>query len=82
MEMLAEYVLRMPSSVISDPLPWLHELNGYIDPGMGSLMIQLGIGALAGALLAIKLFWGKIRKWSKNSLSHIRGSDESNGAKE
>jgi len=82
MEMLAEYMLRMPSFIISDSLSCLHELNGYIDPGMGSLMIQIGIGALAGGLLAVKLFWGRIRKWFKNTLWHIHGSDESNGAKE
>jgi uncharacterized membrane protein YfcA len=33
----------------------------YIDPGTGSYLLQLLIGALLGALFAIKVFWRKIK---------------------
>jgi hypothetical protein len=32
----------------------------YIDPGTGSFVIQLLIGAVCGGLFAVKLFWSKI----------------------
>lgn len=34
--------------------------NAYIDPGSGSFIIQMLVGAALGASLAIKLFWRRI----------------------
>ena len=33
----------------------------YIDPGTGSFVLQLIIGGVAGAFVAFKLFWGRLR---------------------
>ena len=33
----------------------------YIDPGAGSLLLQLILGGLGGLLVAIRLFWRRIR---------------------
>lgn len=33
----------------------------YIDPGTGSVVIQMIIGGLVGAGIAIKVFWFKIK---------------------
>jgi hypothetical protein len=32
----------------------------YIDPGTGSLIIQMAIGFLVGGLVGVKLFWNRI----------------------
>ena len=32
----------------------------YIDPGTGSLIIQMAIGALVGGLVGAKVFWKRI----------------------
>lgn len=32
----------------------------YLDPGTGSMVVQMIIGAIAGASVAIGAFWGKI----------------------
>ena len=32
----------------------------YLDPGTGSLVIQIAIGAVAGGLVAAKVFWKRI----------------------
>ena len=37
----------------------------YIDPGTGSLIIQVLIGALVGGLVAAKIFWIKIKTFFK-----------------
>ena len=36
-------------------------LQAYIDPGAGSMLLQLIIGGVAGAFITLKLFWGRIR---------------------
>ena len=33
----------------------------YIDPGAGSLALQLIIGGIASALVTLKLFWRRLR---------------------
>ena len=34
--------------------------NAYVDPGSGSFIVQMAIGALLGVSLAIKLFWRRL----------------------
>ena len=38
----------------------------YLDPGTGSYVLQMLIAGLAGALLAIKIFWLNIRAFFSN----------------
>tara|TARA_Y100000590_G_scaffold111792_1_gene127490 strand:+ start:2424 stop:2615 length:192 start_codon:yes stop_codon:yes gene_type:complete len=33
----------------------------YIDPGSGSMIVQMLIGTLVGAGIAVKLYWQKIK---------------------
>ena len=35
--------------------------HAYIDPGAGSLALQLIIGGIASALVTLKLFWRRLR---------------------
>ncbi len=37
------------------------KVSAYLDPGSGSLIIQVIIAAIAGAGFAIKLYWRKIK---------------------
>lgn len=32
----------------------------YLDPGTGSMVIQILIGAIFGALATIRIWWGKV----------------------
>ena len=34
----------------------------YIDPGSGSLVIQMIVGALVGAGITIKIYWYKLKE--------------------
>lgn len=34
--------------------------HAYLDPTSGSILLQVLLGGVAGAALAVKLFWGKI----------------------
>ena len=40
----------------------LHEVMAYLDPGSGSILIQLLVAALLGAGLFIRSQWAKIKK--------------------
>ena len=42
----------------------------YLDPGTGSMMLQLLLGGIAGALVIIKLYWHRL----KSVISFRRGS--------
>jgi len=53
-----------------------HKLCTYLDPGTGSIIIQVVIAGLFGVILVIKLFWGKIKNLFKNSFS--RGNKAEN----
>ena len=35
----------------------------YIDPGSGSFILQALIAALAGALVAVNIYWQKIKRF-------------------
>jgi membrane associated rhomboid family serine protease len=39
---------------------------GYIDPGTGSYLLQIVIATLMGSLLALKIFWQKIKGFFVN----------------
>ena len=44
----------------------------YIDPGTASIVIQVLIGALVGALVSVKIFWGRISASIKSFFSKRR----------
>ena len=38
-------------------------LFGYIDPGTGSIILQAVVATIAGAAIAVKLFWHRILRF-------------------
>jgi hypothetical protein len=46
----------------------------YLDPGTGSLILQLIIGGLLGSVLFIRLFWGRILRKIRVSGSPVEGN--------
>lgn len=53
----------MPIELFSHVITTLYPLRvtAYLDPGSGSFLIQLLIGALVGAGFIIKAYWRKIK---------------------
>ncbi len=33
----------------------------YVDPGAGSMLLQLILGSVAGALIVLKLYWSRVK---------------------
>ena len=49
----------------------------YLDPGSGSIMLQLLLVAFFSALAAIKVFWGKIKTFfTKNRFSQTENDND------
>jgi hypothetical protein len=49
----------------------------YLDPGSGSMIVQLLVGGVAAVGVSVRLFWGRIL-----SLLRIRRDDEASAAVE
>ena len=41
---------------------FVSEAYAYLDPGSGSVVIQMLIGALAGVGITLKIYWHKIKE--------------------
>ncbi len=54
-------------------LVWVAEapVDAYLDPGSGSMLVQLLLGGVAGAAVVVKLGWERFR-----SLFHASSSKE------
>lgn len=53
-----------------------HKLCAYLDPGTGSIIIQVVIAGLFGVIFVIKLFWGKIKNLFKKLFSKDNKAEE------
>jgi len=45
------------------------EVHAYIDPGTGSLVIQILIASFVGGVFLLKIFWEKVKAFFKNLFS-------------
>ncbi|PIQ71894.1 hypothetical protein COV87_00760 [Candidatus Roizmanbacteria bacterium CG11_big_fil_rev_8_21_14_0_20_37_16] len=39
------------------------DVHAYLDPGTGSFMIQILIGAVLGSIYFIRLYWAKLKQF-------------------
>jgi hypothetical protein len=58
--------------------PW--PAHAYLDPGTGSLILQGIIGTVAGALVALRLYWKRIKVFfaAKSAVKSLEDSDPDN----
>ena len=47
--------------LVATPTPLL----AYLDPGTGSMLVQVTVGAIAAGLTLYKLYWTKVAGWFK-----------------
>ena len=41
----------------------IYHFFAYLDPGSGSFILQLILGAVVGLLVAVKAYWGRIKSF-------------------
>lgn len=69
---IGKYTLRL-AGVLLLSLPWLtapKTAHAYLDPGTGSILLQVLIGGVAGLGVIAKLYWHRLR-----SLFGVRNKD-------
>ena len=37
--------------------------HAYLDPGTGSMLLQVLLGGVAGAIVALRLYWGRVKSF-------------------
>ena len=47
----------------------IFNIEAYIDPGTGSLILQIVIASLVGSLFLLKVFWRKVKTFFTNVFS-------------
>ncbi|HZW04655.1 MAG TPA: hypothetical protein VFF68_12055 [Anaerolineaceae bacterium] len=53
------------------------EVHPYLDPGSGSLILQMLLAGLLGAGVVIRLFWKKIKAlFGKGEAEQVESEDE------
>lgn len=73
-------ILLMVSLILGFSLVVIPVANAYMDPGSGSFIIQMLIGASLGAAVAIKVFWRRIVGFfSRKRRTEGRDSDRASG---
>lgn len=50
-------------------LPLTGATDAYLDPGTGSVILQMALAGFVGGMFAVKLFWGRIGSFFRNMLS-------------
>ena len=48
--------------------------QAYIDPGTGSLVLQILIGSIAGGIAVARLYWTKLREIMSRAAAKVSGS--------
>ena len=48
--------------------------GAYLDPGTGSMIVHLIIGAIAGGLVTLKVYWAKCKRFFTRSVSSGDGT--------
>ena len=56
--------MKLPIEILLIPLVSHH---AYLDPGSGSILLQVLIGGLLGAAFLLRAFWGRIKGLFKRS---------------
>ncbi len=58
----------------------LREAHAYLDPGTGSMFLQLLIGGIAAGLIMIRVYWERVKsflsRFSKLRLSEDNSPDD------
>ena len=51
----------------------------YLDPGTGSIILQLLLGGMAGALVIVKLYWARVKAFFIRKTPESRDKDRAEG---
>ena len=59
-------------------LGWAPDAQAYLDPGTGSMALQLLMASILGFLFTLKTYWGKFKGFLKNLVGKSSPNDSRN----
>ena len=59
-------------------LGWTPDAQAYLDPGTGSMALQLLMASILGFLFTLKTYWGKFKGFLKNLVGKSSPNDSRN----
>lgn len=65
-------VTLVVAPVFAALIAYSHPALAYVDPGSGSVLLQLLFGGVAGAMALLKLFWEPIAGRLRSILNRLR----------
>jgi hypothetical protein len=60
---------------------WPRTAYGYLDPATGGFLLQIVFGGIAGVLVAIRLFWGRLKSTFLSVKNLVKKTDSRGGDK-
>ena len=55
---------------------FVRDAQAYLDPGTASFFFQMVVASILGALLALKIYWRKVRATAKSLFSSAKKEEE------
>ena len=59
-------------------VPIASPAQAYLDPGTGSMILQGLIGAVVGGLIALKLYWARLKNFITGNRADLPTDDSDN----
>ncbi len=56
---------------------WPEQASAYLDPQTGTIILQAIVGALIGAVVAVRTYWSKIKSFFSKKKPDLTNSDPS-----
>jgi hypothetical protein len=68
--------LITPGLIVASVLLWSAPAYAYIDPGTGSMVLQLLLGGIAGAAVMGRMYWSRLKARFRRNARTEGGADE------
>ena len=66
-------------SVFCASLLWSAPAHAYLDPGTGSMFLQLLLGGLAGAAVVGRMYWSRFKGFFRGTINQKNRTDHERG---
>ena len=73
---LKQLTLRILSSLVLLVTVLDFDAHAYIDPGSGSVLLQLILGGVAGIAVVVKLYWERIKEGCRSFWKRCGKTDQ------
>jgi hypothetical protein len=81
-KMISTCVVLLAAGLDLGPQVPIRPVCAYIDPGTGSLVLQILVGSVLASLVAIKLYWRQLKEFAGSLIRRRSGNVEAQDTEE